>query len=403
MEPETTILRGELVLPDRVLDDGVVVIEAGLIAFAGSADEVPQHWQANLPAPSNYKLLPGMVDIHNHGGGGVNFSDAASPADVKRAVAVHRAHGTTTLLASLVTADAATMLAQAELLGALADAGEIAGIHAEGPFLAQERCGAQNPDYLIPGDAQFVRDLAEAAGGHLRTMTLAPEVPGALAAAIELIEAGAVPSIGHTNATFDQVASLVKQCAPRLREQGKTLTATHLFNAMPPLLHREPGPVAALLAAARDGDVVVELVGDGVHLAPATVSTLFKLLGSDAIALVTDAMAATGMSDGVYALGPMVVQVAGGVARLDTPSGPGAIAGGTACLLDVVRASVAAGVSLVDAVKAAATTPVKALQLADVGALLPGYRADVLVVNHAFEPQQVLRGGVAVAARVESE
>jgi N-acetylglucosamine-6-phosphate deacetylase len=162
---------------------------------------------------------------------------------------------------------------------------------------------------------------------------------------------------------------------------------------MPPLLSRAPGPVAACLAAAARGELVVELVGDGVHLAPETVAAVFDLVGAGQVALVTDAMAAAGMPDGRYRLGALPVEVTGGVARLADDDGPGAIAGGTARLVDVVRHTVAAGVPLPDAVLAATGTPAGLLGRADVGGLTPGARADVLVTDADLVPTAVLRAG----------
>lgn len=386
----STVLRGRLVLPDAVVADGVLVLEGDRIAYAGPASSAPV--TAPEAAPGTL-LLPGLVDVHNHGGGGASFPDATTADEVRTAVLEHRAQGTTTMLASLVTAGRETLLARAELLGELAESGLVAGIHAEGPFLSYDRRGAQSPEHLVPGDAGLVRDLVAASGGHLRSMTVAPEVPGVAGpggAAVALVEAGAVPSLGHTSGTAEQAEALIAQVAPALRERGLEMTATHLFNGMPPLHHRAPGPVAACLAAAARGDLVVELVADGVHLAPATIRSVIEMVGADRVALVTDAMAAAGMPDGDYVLGPMTVTVAGGVARL---AEGGAIAGGTARLLDVVRTTVAAGVPLLDAVRAASWVPARALGLTDVGGLVVGRRADVLVTDAALRPQRVLRAG----------
>ncbi|QAY68808.1 N-acetylglucosamine-6-phosphate deacetylase [Xylanimonas protaetiae] len=387
-----TVLRGRLVLPDAVLEDGVLVLDGDRIAYAGAASSAP----VTPPGATDDLLLPGLVDVHNHGGGGASFPDATTADQVLTAVREHRAQGTTTMLASLVTADRDTLVARAELLGALAEAGEIAGIHAEGPFLSYERRGAQSPEHLVAGDAGLVRDLVAASGGHLRSMTVAPEIPGVAGpggAAEVLVEAGVVPSLGHTAGAAEQAEALIAQVAPALRERGREMTVTHLFNGMPPFEGRAPGPVAACLAAAARGDLVVELVADGVHVAPATVRAVVDMVGADRVAFVTDAMAAAGMPDGDYVLGPMAVTVAGGVARL---TDGGAIAGGTARLLDVVRTSVAAGVPLHDAVRAASWVPARALGLADVGGLVAGRRADVLVADAALRPLRVLRAGTAV-------
>ncbi|MFD6137766.1 N-acetylglucosamine-6-phosphate deacetylase [Isoptericola sp. NPDC060257] len=408
-------LRGRVVTPQDDVGDGAVVVADGLVRWVGPA-AAAEHADAEVaaavaaaPAPeAGTVLLPGLVDLHNHGGGGVGFPDATTADDALVAVLEHRRHGTTTMLASLVTADRETLLARAALLADLADAGEIAGIHAEGPFLSHERRGAQSPDDLVPGDVRLVRDLVEASRGHLRTMTVAPEVDGVVGAdgaADALVAAGVVPSLGHTDATTEQAEVLVAQVAAALAaaaEVGEApereMTATHLFNGMRPLHHRAPGPIAACLAAAARGQLVVELIADGVHLAPATVRTVVETVGADRVALVTDAMAAAGMADGTYELGPMAVTVRDGVARLTDPGDPdgGAIAGGTAHLVDVVRDTVAAGVPLVDAVRSASWVPARVLGLTDVGGLVVGRRADVVVTDGDLRVRRVLRGGVDV-------
>ncbi|GIG22316.1 N-acetylglucosamine-6-phosphate deacetylase [Cellulomonas chitinilytica] len=404
-EPDRSLVRGRVVTPSRVLDDGVVVVEQGVLTWVGPAEHLPEHWGPAPAAEPTASVLPGLVDLHCHGGGGASFPDATDAETVRRAVDEHRRHGTTSLVASLVTAPRDVLLARTALLADLADAGEIAGIHLEGPFLSAARCGAQNPTDMLTGDPVLVADVARAARGHLVTMTVAPEVPGVadgsgdaddvLAA---LVAAGAVPSIGHTDASAEQVDAAVDRGFDLLAASSTTravrLTATHLFNGMRPLHHRDPGPIAACLAAGARGELVVELVADGTHLADGTVRSVFDVVGADAIALVTDAMAAAGMPDGDYRLGPMAVRVADGVARIvDDAGASGAIAGGVAHLLDVVRQVVAAGIGLVDAVRAAATTPAEVLGRRDIGALVVGRRADLLVTDADLRPVRVMRGG----------
>src|SRR5690606_16329824 len=369
---------------------------------------------ARTPAAPDAYVLPGLVDLHNHGGGGASFPDATTPEAALPGVLEHRRHGTTALLASLVTAQPAVLLERAAVLADLADAGEIEGLHAEGPFLSHRRRGAHNPADLQEGSVELVKELAAAARGWLRTMTVAPEVPGVTGAggvAQALIELGVLPSLGHTDGSTEQAEELIAQVTQALAASGGTasggtagpMTATHLFNGMRPLHHRAPGPIAACLAAAARGDMVVELIGDTVHLDPATVRTVFEIAGADNVALVTDAMAAAGVADGRYELGPMSVEVRAGVARIvpDDPAIPaeeGAIAGGTAHLVDVVRHTVAAGVPLVDAVRSATAVPARVLGLTgQVGALVEGSRADVLVTDAALRPLRVLRHGLDVA------
>ena len=395
-------LRGHVVTPTAVIEDGVVVLEGDTIAWVGPAVEAARHGWPDVPDAQETPptLLPGLVDLHNHGGGGTGFPDARTPDEARTAIREHLRHGTTTLVASLVTAAPATLRQRLGVLTALADAGELAGIHLEGPFLSTARCGAQDPDLIQAPDTDLVRELAEAAHGHLVTMTIAPELDGIVGdgGVIDaLITAGALPSFGHTDASWAQTSAAVADSRDRLDatpgRRSSRLTVTHLFNGMCPLAHRDPGPIPELLAAARRGDVVVELIGDGTHVAPELVRSIFELVGAKNVALVTDAMAAAGMADGAYRLGSQDVTVTDGVARL---ARGGAIAGGTAHLLDVLRTTVAGGVPLVDAVLAAATTPATVLGDPRLGALEIGRRADIVITDSDLRIIEVLRAGIVV-------
>jgi N-acetylglucosamine-6-phosphate deacetylase len=225
-------------------------------------------------------------------------------------------------------------------------------------------------------------------------MTFAPERPGAAALMTQLATAGVVPAVGHTDAdaaTARAALDRVLELGPR----GGRPLVTHVFNGMPPLHHRSPGPVAAALGSAGRGEAVLEVVGDGVHLAAETVRMLFETVGPDSLALITDAMAASGMPEGRYSLGGRDVVVDGRTARL---ADGGSIAGGVATLLEVVRWCVReVGISLTDAVTAASATPASVMGWSDVGSLAAGRRADLVVVDGDFEPVGVLRGGHWVA------
>lgn len=390
-------LRGTAVLEQGLVPDALVLISGGDVLWAGPAAHAPQH-RAERTVAHDGLILPGLVDLHCHGGGGASFPDAASPEDMLTAVREHRRHGTTSLVASLVTADAATLRERvADLAGLVAD-GEIAAIHLEGPFLSVERRGAQNPEHITAGDADLVRELAQLAGGALATMTVAPEVEGADEVIEALAEVGAVPSLGHTDGSSAQMTRAVAHARDELRrEHGRSAlpTATHLFNGMRPIHHRDPGPALAALDAAASGDLVVEVIADGVHLDARTVAHVFAIAAEQHVVLVTDAMAAAGMPEGQYRLGALDVTVEAGVATL---TGGSAIAGGTAHLLDVVRFAVLeAGVDLVRAVRAASSVPAAVLGMQDrIGALAPGRRADAVLVDSALQPVSVLRGGEVV-------
>lgn len=398
-------VRGRVVTPDSVIDDGVVVVVDGIFAYVGDVVGATGAGFAELvqeQTEPGATVLPGLVDVHDHGGGGSSFPDATTVDEARVASTEHLRHGTTSLVASLVTADRDTLLARVSNLADLAEAGDIVGIHLEGPFLSEVRCGAQNPADMVDGDPELVRAIAEAGRGYVRTMTVAPEVPGVdgPGGAIEaLVECMILPSIGHTDATTEQTESAIHTAmtaiaASPLGAAGARATATHLFNGMRPLHHRSPGPIAACLAASSRGDLVVELISDGTHVAHGTARSVFDMVGRDNVILVTDAMAAAGMADGTYELGPMSVTVADGVARL---AEGGSIAGGTYHLLDVVRETVAGGeVPLVDVVRAASYTPAGVLRRADIGALEVGRRADLVVTDAGLYPVRVVRAGVDV-------
>lgn len=396
------VVRGQVITPDGEVPDGVVVIEGDRISWVGQAAQAPEQWRAAVddaaPAPQT-RVLPGLVDLHCHGGGGASFPDATDAATARAAAAEHLRHGTTSLVASLVTAAPEVLRERTAMLVELARSGEIAAIHFEGPFLAADRCGAQNPAAIQQPDAALTAELLELGEGHVATMTLAPEAPGAVGAggvSQTLVAGGALPSFGHTVATASQVRAAVAEAYQLLGADGvrsRKPTATHLFNGMNPMHHRDPGSIPELLAAARQGHVVLEVIADGTHVATSLARNVLEIVGRQNMVLITDAMAAAGMADGDYQLGSLAVTVADGVARL---THGGAIAGGTAHLLDVVRTCVEGGIDLVDAVYLAATGPAEVLGRPEIGALVAGRRADLVLVDDALRPVEVIRAGRTV-------
>lgn len=376
------VLRGRAVLPDAVLPDAVVVVEGERFGWVGTAADAGTAMLA--AACDGGTMLPGLIDLHCHGGGGHFFPDGDA-ASARAAAAYHLRHGTTSLLASLVTAPLPQLQRAVHTLDGLAEAGTIVGTHLEGPFLAAARCGAHDPRAMLAPDAAIAGALL--AEGAVRTVTLAPELPGAAALAAQVAAAGAVASIGHTDA---DTAVTRRALAGIVERHGAPALVTHLFNGMRPWHHRDPGPAAACLAAARHGEAVLELIADGVHLADETVRMVFDLVGPEQVALVTDAV--TGTAGGRYRLGSAEIEVRDGVARLVAD---GSLAGGTTRLLDVLRRCVQrAGLPLVDAVRAASLTPARVLGLdGERGALRSGQRADLLSVDDGLRPLEVLRAG----------
>lgn len=394
---------GSYLLAGTVLTDGsaqaeaVVAVTDGRIAYVGpraGLDESSLPGLEELELPPGSMILPGLVDLHCHGAVGGDFPSGDSGAARTAVDFLHRS-GTTTLLASMVTASREDLVRGLDTLRQLADEGLIAGIHSEGPFLSHARCGAQDPRFLRDPDLTLLGALLDAAGGHLRTMTYAPELAGADAVVRMLAARGVTPSLGHTDADARTTAASLTEAAELLAASGlgtvSRPTVTHLFNGMPPLHHRSPGPVAACLRLAGAGTVAVELIADGAHLDPETVRMVFDLVGAENVVLVTDSMAATGLPDGDYELGPAAVTVSDAVARLRSN---GSLAGGTATLLDVVRRTIDAGVEPAAAVRSATAVPAAIIgQEQEIGSLRAGLRADVVVVDRNFRRVLVLRAG----------
>ena len=326
-------------------------------------------------------VTPGFVDTHLHGGGGANFS-TAERVDTATAVAFHRRHGTTTLVASLVTAGPEDLLRQVAALADDVRSGVLDGIHLEGPWLSTQRCGAHQPSLMRDPDPAEIDRVLEAGGGTIRMVTIAPERDGAVAAIRQIVDAGVVAAVGHTEATYDQTRAAI--------DAGATV-GTHLFNAMRPINTREPGPVIALL---EDPRVTVELITDGVHVDPALYRHVCRSAGPDRVSLVTDSMAAAGMSDGRYWLGPLAVDVVGGVARV---AGTETIAGSTATMDHQFRFAMQHGGlprddALMAAVRQASINPARALGFPP-AELTAGADADLVVLDAELAVTGVMRNG----------
>ncbi|MGW8569408.1 N-acetylglucosamine-6-phosphate deacetylase [Streptomyces niveus] len=389
---ESTVLAGaRVVLPTGVVENGRVRVEAGRIAsVGGDADQgVPAasvggdagrgSSDASVLDLTGHWVVPGFVDTHNHGGGGASFTSGGVD-EVLKGVRTHQEHGTTTLVASTVTGEMDFLAQRAGFLSELVEQGDLAGIHFEGPFISPCRKGAHSEALLRDPDPAEVRKLLDAARGTARMVTLATELPGGIDSVRLLVEHGVIAAIGHTDATYEQTVEAI--------DAGATV-ATHLFNAMPPLGHRAPGPIAALL---EDERVTVELINDGTHLHPAALELAFHRAGAGRVAFITDAMDAAGFGDGVYQLGPLEVEVKDGVARLAVG---GSIAGSTLTLDTAFkRAATIDRLPVTDIVRAISANPAKLLGVYDrVGSLEPGKDADLVILDADFAIAGVLRRG----------
>lgn len=355
------------------IEDGRVVAR-GIGSDWTPADEIVD---ATLVAGPGALLTPGFIDIHGHGGAGVSFDDGADA--IRTARALHREHGTTRAVVSLVTASLDDLARSVSLIADLMQTdADILGSHLEGPFLDPGHHGAHEPTLLREPVTADVARLLDAGRGTIRQVTIAPELPGGLDAIRQIVAAGAVAAVGHTDADATMARAAFGAGASIL---------THAFNAMPGIHHRAPGPV---LAAAADHRVVLEAIADDVHLDPQVISLLFAA-APGRVALVTDAMAAAGSADGHYDLGAVSVTVSNGIARADDT---GSIAGSTLTQDVALQRAVNAGVTLAEAVRALTETPARALGVdAEIGSLSDGRIGDAVLLDGELRVVRVWRGG----------
>ncbi|MFC0115501.1 N-acetylglucosamine-6-phosphate deacetylase [Kibdelosporangium aridum] len=368
---------GKVVTPDGVLDPGWLEVENGTIAALGPG--YPEQSGAPVTDVAGAWVVPGFVDIHCHGGGGEAFTDT-DPLRVGTAVEAHRRHGTTTMLASLVSRPVPELVNQVAALAEMVQEGLLAGIHLEGPFLSAARCGAHDPAILVPPDQSSIRKLLAAGDGAISMITVAPELEGAVKAVRTLVDNGVIAAIGHTDATEAAVLPAI--------DAGATV-ATHLFNGMRPLHHREPGPIGALLD---DPRITVELIVDLVHVHPTVVRLAARHAGPARTVLITDAIAAAGVGDGVYDVGGLEVTVIDGVPRI---AGGGSLAGSTLTMDAAFRNLVqGCGLTIREAVTACSTRPAALLGLAEeTGSLTAGLAADFVLLDAGLRPTGVMARG----------
>lgn len=414
----TQWFKGALVLPDRVVPNGLLRTEAGRITglWDLEAGAAPQPDAASLTR-ADY-ISPGFIDIHVHGGGGGDFMDG-DPEAVAAITGCHVQYGTTALLATTLTAPEEQILKAIRAVKAAPKRGtRIVGFHIEGPYINEKWRGAQNPEYVRTADlAEVDRWLAAAkAGANAGTasgagsstegatdahspdcgcgcdhdhdrwhITLAPELPENLAAIPGLVERGFVVSAGHTDCTYAQL------------QAGRTAGlshATHLYNAMRGLHHREPGTVGGALTL--DG-LTIELIADGIHVHPASMRVAVGARGVDSSLLITDAMRAAGMPDGEYYLGELKAIVKNGEARLEN----GSLAGSVLTMATAVRNMVKlVGLELHQAVQMASLNPARRHGLdGQIGSLAVGKRADLVLFDKDLNLDTTIVGGTVAHSR----
>lgn len=334
-------------------------------------------------------ILPGLVDTHFHGCAGYDFCDGT--AEAMRAIGSYElTHGITTITPATMTLSEETLT---DICAACASAVEtevlaegvalrevLRGIYLEGPFISVEKKGAQNPAYIHKPDIEMLDRLQQAAKGLIRLVVIAPETEGAM----DFLRAGKDKyrfSIAHTCADYETAKAAIEAGAAHV---------THLYNAMPPFTHRNPGVIGA---AAEDAHTEAELICDGIHIHPSVVKSTFKLFGAERMVLISDSMMATGMADGAYALGGQPVQVQGNLATL----ADGTIAGSATNLYDCMRTAIRMGVPKEEAVRAATANPAAAVGLAaECGILRQGRKADILITDGDFQLLEVIKSGLTI-------
>jgi N-acetylglucosamine-6-phosphate deacetylase len=380
----TLVLKNvKLVTPEGVLNDGWIKLADGRIEALGSGSAAAVSGEAQAIDGGGGWVLPGFIDVHVHGGAGHDFMDADEEG-LREITKFHASHGTTGILATSLTASRDELTGVLDrvsrfMAGSMPYA-QVLGVHFEGPFVSDKWKGAQNPDYILPPQLEWLEEWVRCYPGIIRIQTLAPEAEGALDYIERLDSHGIVPACGHTDATYAQIIAAADR---GLRH------AVHTFNAMRPYHHREPGTVGAVLT---DDRIFAEVIADGHHVHAAGIEMLRRAKGPERVILVTDAMAAAGMPDGDYRLGGLPVTMTCGVARL-THSGN--LAGSTLTMIESLRHMVREiSVPIADASRMASGNPARQLGIDSVtGTLEAGKRADVLLLSDQLELERIWIGG----------
>ncbi len=389
--PTTAIHASRILTPDEEISDGVIVVEGSRIAAIGHRDEMRLPPDAIDYVATGMTVVPGFVDVHIHGAGGHDVMEADARA-LDRITSTVARHGTTSIVATTVTAPVeetcrslqgiASYIRAHENVESDGLAAEILGIHLEGPFISKARRGVHPPDALAKPSVATLGKFIEAADGLVKIVTLAPELPGALELIAAAVAAKIVAAIGHTDADYDQARAAIHAGARH---------AVHMYNAMRPFGHRDPGVVGAILT---DPEVTAEVIAYLVHVAGPAIQVLVGTKGFDTVLLVSDGIAATGMPDGKYRLGTFEVSVKDGVAR----SSEGKLAGSTLTMDRALRNIVGIGVPLQDAVRMATVLPARRLGLAGrKGIIAVGADADLVALTPDLRVVGVMTRGAGLA------
>jgi N-acetylglucosamine-6-phosphate deacetylase len=379
---------GRALTPTSEIGDVGILIREDSIEAIGPRSGMTLPVGAQEIRATDKVAVPGFIDVHIHGAGGHDVMEGTGAAmrSITRKVSQH---GTTSLVATTVTASTdQTLRAVERIAGYIAQQhqtdeprAEVLGIHFEGPFISRQRRGVHPSEWIQLPSAETLSRFLKAAAGNARILTIAPEVLGAAPCIDAAREAGLVVSIGHTDATYEQARAAMARGAR---------SATHVYNAMRPFSHRDPGVIGAVLTTP---EINAELIADGVHVEEAAMKLLLLAKGAEHVTLVSDGLSATGMPDGKYMLGGLEVTLSGGVCR----NSDGVLAGSTLTLDRALRNIVSLGISLPDAVRMLTLNPAALLGIEfKKGSLRVGADADILLLDEGLQLAGVWARGVAL-------
>jgi len=384
----TLIHAGRAFTPSIELPDAAILIRDGVIEAVGPRSGVSVPAGTREVEAADRMATPGFIDVHIHGAGGHDVMEATE--DALQAIAkIIAAHGTTSFVATTVTANPDTICKSSEGIARYIalqhqtpdSLAEVLGIHFEGPFISRVRRGVHPPEWIQPPSAAMLAKFIQAAGGHAQIITIAPELLGAMPCIDAARNAGLVVGMGHTDATYEQARAAIAHGVHH---------AIHVYNAMRPFSHRDSGVIGAVLTSP---EVTAELIADGIHVEDIAMKMLLQAKGAAGVILISDGISATGMPDGKYLLGEMEITVSGGVCR----NSEGKLAGSTLTLDCSLRNIVNLGIPLVDALRMLTLNPAKLLGIEyKKGSLRPGADADILLLDQSLRVTQVFTRGIVL-------
>ncbi|MBS8265844.1 N-acetylglucosamine-6-phosphate deacetylase [Mesobacillus boroniphilus] len=379
------LINASVLTEEGMIEKGYIYIKDGKIAETGLASPLPQYQAEVIELPEDSTIVPGFIDVHIHGAGGADAMDATTEA-LSTMASILPEEGTTSFLATTITQG------QKAIIKGLENAAdyishhnkpgkaEMLGIHLEGPFINESRKGAQPEEHIIEPDIELFAKMQEASGNNIKLVTLAPEKENGNELIAYLAGNGVIASVGHSDATYGQMAEAVKAGATHV---------THLFNGMRGMHHRDPGVAGAALLF---DELKIEMIADGIHVVPEMLDLSIRAKGTDGVILITDSMRAKCLKNGIYDLGGQEVSVADGKALL----ADGTLAGSILKMKDSLKNMMEfTGISLEEAVKLASENPARQLKVFDrKGSIASGKDADLVILDRNHEVAMAFCRGV---------